>query len=193
MLFGWDILSEGEMNTLREMAQVHNQEAMNTTVIMHNMIIDLCNNSSVEKGLLLSKTMADQLDAIKKFNQDKIYRNPRLDTFKKYSKLVLNEIFGTLLSFYDNFQGDIMVCLMKMKNDEKKFVNDFAEWIVQYCTLNFKEPTYAWAKKISDNCENKKIYMELSQRTQYIQAVVDFVAGMTDVYAINAFDELLRC
>lgn len=186
-------LSEGEMNTLREMAQVHNQEAMNTTVIMHNMIIDLCNNSSVEKGLLLSKTMADQLDAIKKFNQDKIYRNPRLDTFKKYSKLVLNEIFGTLLSFYDNCQGDIMVCLMKMKNDEKKFVNDFAEWIVQYCTLNFKEPTYAWAKKISDNCENKKIYMELSQRTQYIQAVVDFVAGMTDVYAINAFDELLRC
>ena len=82
---------------------------------------------------------------------------------------------------------------MKMKNDEKKFANDFAEWIVQYCTLNFKEPTYAWAKKISDNCENKKIYMELSQRTQYIQAVVDFVAGMTDVYAINAFDELLRC
>ena len=104
---------------------------------------------------------------------------------------MLNEIFGTLLSFYDNTQQDAVKCLEEMKSDKKKFVNDFAEWIVQYCSLNFKD--VMWAKDIAIKCENEKIYKDVSERKQYIQAAVDFIAGMTDVYAINAFDELLRC
>lgn len=26
-----------------------------------------------------------------------------------------------------------------------------------------------------------------------IQAIIDYMAGMTDVYALNAFEELLKC
>lgn len=48
-------------------------------------------------------------------------------------------------------------------------------------------------KKYISKCINKKIYGDLSKKKQYIQAVIDFMAGMTDVYAINAFEELLQC
>ena len=39
----------------------------------------------------------------------------------------------------------------------------------------------------------KKIYSDLSDRKKYIQAIIDYMAGMTDVYALNAFEELLKC
>lgn len=48
-------LSNQQQKVLQEMAQVNNESAINTTVIMHNMIIDLCKNSSPEKGLLLNE------------------------------------------------------------------------------------------------------------------------------------------
>lgn len=39
-------LSAKDKEFLQDMARVHNESAINTTVIMHNMIIDLCNSSS---------------------------------------------------------------------------------------------------------------------------------------------------
>ena len=51
---------------------MYNEEAINTTVIMHNMIIELCKNSSVENGLTLGETMSQQINEIKEFNK-KIY------------------------------------------------------------------------------------------------------------------------
>lgn len=176
---------------LQEMARVYNEEAINTTVIMHNMIIELCKNSSVENGLTLGETMSQQINEIKEFNKKNIYQNPRLETFKKYSSLVLNEIFYILEGFYEKYGQCVLEELAKIKFDDKLFVKDFAEWIVQYCDMDFSK--IKWAKNISSKCINKKIYGDLSQKKQYIQAVIDFMAGMTDVYAINAFEELLQC
>ena len=41
------------------------------------------------------------------------------------------------------------------------------------------------------HCKNEKIYGDLSEEKTYIQAVIDFIAGMTDVYAVGAFNQLL--
>lgn len=83
------------------MAQANDINAINTTVIMHNLIIDVCQNSSPEKGICLSDKFLAQLNTIKKFNYDKIYNNERFDAFKKYSELVLSQIFETLYKLYD--------------------------------------------------------------------------------------------
>lgn len=49
---------------------------MNTTVIMHNMIIDICQNSSPEHGISMSRKFYDQLRAVKDFNYEHIYKHP---------------------------------------------------------------------------------------------------------------------
>ena len=184
-------LSAKDKEFLQDMARVHNESAINTTVIMHNMIIDLCNSSSPETGLTLSKEMSKQLNEIKRFNETKIYNNPRLNTFKKYSELVLNEIFVILLEYYDKHGQDVIGWLSSNKFDGKDFVEGFCKWIVAYCDMDFSE--MQWAEKIAQNCLNKKIYSDLSDRKKYIQAIIDYMAGMTDVYALNAFEELLKC
>lgn len=44
---------------------------------------------------------------------------------------------------------------------------------------------------ISLKCESKKIYQSLETLEIYVQAIIDFISGMTDRYAIELFNELL--
>lgn len=48
-------LDDMQKNELEKMAQINDQNAINTTVIMHNLIIDVCKNSSPDKGICLSE------------------------------------------------------------------------------------------------------------------------------------------
>lgn len=184
-------LTNAQQKTLQDMAAVNNESAINTTVIMHNMIIDLCENSSPEKGLLLSDTMSQQLDDIKKFNYENIYSNKRLVPFMKYSEMILNQIFDELMEYYIQHKEDTIFYLSSIDFDNRYFVKGFAEWLVQYCESDFTK--MEWAENISKRCKNKKIYGTLSNEKQYAQAAIDFIAGVTDVYAIKAFEELLKC
>lgn len=182
-------LNREQQECLKEMAKINNEKAINTTVIMHNMIIDLCENSSEEKGLSLSDTMSQQLKDVKDFNIKYIYQNKRMQPARRYSKLVIQEIFEQLCSYYKG--SDTIFYLDTIHYDYKNFVKTFAEWLVRYCENDYTNLT--WAKEISDRCINEKIYGTLERENDYIRAVIDFVAGMTDVYAIKAFNELLEC
>ena len=185
------LLTKEKIDFLQEMAKSNNQYAINTTVIMHNMIIDLCNNSSIENGLTLSSEMSKQLDKLKDFNYEYIYKNPKFNTFNKYSNLVINEIFNSLMNYYDNNGQEVLEYLAANKFDGKYFVEGFVKWIIQYCNMDFHR--IEGAKEIADNCLNVKIYGDLSDRNKYIQAVIDYIAGMTDIYAVKSFEELLHC
>ena len=55
------------------MARENDQNAINTTVIMHNLIIDICRNSSPEKGICLSEKYLKQINEVKDFNYRYIY------------------------------------------------------------------------------------------------------------------------
>lgn len=183
--------SDEQEKLLREMAgRCGNQKAINTTVIMHNMIIDLCKNSSPENGLGLSSEMSEMMNEIKKFNYDNIYRNPRLTPFQKYSELVLNSIYEKLESLYDG--KDTLKRIIRDKYCGLKFVRYYVDWLAQYCDmeiLGFDDGLM----KIAQNCINGKIYGKLDDKAQYLHSVIDFIAGMTDNFAIEAFEELLKC
>lgn len=180
-------IDDDKMAELLALAKIGNESAINTTVIMHNMIIDLCENSSPENGLCLSDEMAEQMNKIKEFNYKVIYSNKRMNPLNKYSTLVINEIFNALLSCY---AGTDTLEKLHDNNSEYsnfKFVKDFAKWLAQYTVVS---PS-SWAGNIAAACLNKKIYGDLSDEKKYIQAIIDFIAGMTDIYAVNAFTELL--
>ncbi len=66
---------------------------------------------------------------------------------------------------------------------------EFASWVTQYCELSdFKN------QFLDDNnmYKNKKIYNRLEKEDLYIRAILDFISGMTDQYAIKIFNELIQ-
>ena len=96
------ILDQMAQNELVKMARVHDQKAVNTTVIMHNMIIDICRNSSPDDGIRLSSDFYEQLKEIKDFNYKYIYSHPRLNPYIQYSELVITQLFEILIDLYDS-------------------------------------------------------------------------------------------
>lgn len=179
-------LDHSTKNELVRMARVRDLESLNTTVIMHNMIIDIAENSSPDKGICLSETLNEQLNEIKKFNYENIYRNQRLQPFEKYAELVLTEIFRCLDELYDGKHtfGEVA----KMKDYNPRLGKAFEKWLAKYCDNSIVPKNLS---EISFHCENEKIYGKLDTVEIYRQAIIDFISGMTDRFAIDLFNELL--
>jgi len=181
-------LNQNAQNQLLKMARANDERAMNTTVIMHNMIIDICRNSSPENGINMSSEFNEQLNEIKSFNYEYIYRHKRFEPFKRYSELVITQIFTTLHSLYD--EKNTWNKLHESRQFAPLLIDSFENWLAQYC-LESVIPRRD-LKEISLQCENKKIYQELQTDKIYIQAIIDFISGMTDRFAIAVFNELLE-
>lgn len=83
-----NFLNETTLNELElEPMKIDSNMHINSTVFMHDLIIDVCNNSSPDIGICLSEEGYRNLKKIKKFNYDHIYNNDRLTNFKKYADL----------------------------------------------------------------------------------------------------------
>ena len=180
-------LDEDAQNELKKMAQTLDQKAINSTVIMHNLIIDVCQNSSPEKGICLSNIFMEQLNVIKKFNYEKIYNNKRFDAFKKYSELILTQLFEVLYQTYDGKHS--FDSLNSIKKYYPTLVSTFENWLLKYC-----DSSIVPNGKLKDDafrCLNKRIYGKLENAKLYAQAIIDYIAGMTDRFAVKLFNELI--
>lgn len=180
------LLDEEAQKQLRSLARAEDGKALNTTVIMHNMILDICRSSSPEQGICLSDTYSKQLAEVKAFNYEKIYTHPRLRPFNHYSQLVLTQLFEILMPFYDG--AATWGCLEAQAHFYPKLTEGFAQWLSRYCDPEVVPEKY---HSIVRSCENEKLYGTLEDQKQYIRAVIDYISGMTDRYAITLFHELL--
>lgn len=181
-------LNDRTKNDLLKMARANDENVLNTTVIMHNLIIDICENSTPEKGICLSPRFLEQINSIKDFNYKHIYGHERLVPFKEYSKLVINQIFDVLKKTYDGRHSWSLI------KDKKKYypllMSSFDKWLARYCCVDIIPE--GELLEIALNCENEKIYGKLEDEKIYIQAILDFISGMTDRFAIKVFNELLN-
>lgn len=181
-------LDQTARNTLLRMAQIHDENVLNTTVIMHNMIIDICNNSSPSKGICLSAKFNQQLKDIKTFNYENIYRHKRLDPFKHYSELIITQIFDALLAMYDGKYT--WNALEEQRRFTPLLISSFEKWLARYCDTSIVPK--GELKDLALKCENRKIYKKLDTQEIYVQAIIDYISGMTDRFAIALFNELLQ-
>lgn len=174
-----DFIESKDLKELREISKVYGEKIINTTVIIHNFIISICENSSPEAGIRLSEEHNKMLKRIKDFNYRAIYKNPKFDVYRKYVALVIRSIYDTLIESYD---GDNTINKLKEKvNVYPTLIHDFCKYLKTYFSLE-KDVRY----------KNKKIYGKLETREIYAQAIIDYISGMTDRYAIEIFNELLR-
>lgn len=196
------IIGLSDMKELFRLSNKISQGTVNTSVIMHEFIVDIVNNSAPDCGIGLSSERAAMLNAVKAFNYAKIYRNPKLQNFNEYAKLVLNSIFRALMEYFD--EAGTLTGLSKAVSHKHtpKFVKEFYNWVLKYCNISDMTGVFDKAEP-ADNIliidranellryNNVKCYGDLSDRAVYIQAILDFVSGMTDKYAIQCFEELI--
>lgn len=182
-----DFLDNRALARLRKIAKKYHKNEINTTVIMHDFIINICENSTPNSGIRLGSEYSEMLNAIKKFNYENIYYNHKLDVYKKYVSLIVRSIFDFLI---DKYAGERTIeKLSKIQASYPSSIEDFIQYLFQYSTTMPKHKRQKG--KYIDKYENKKIYSGLSEEKIYAEAIVDYIAGMTDKYAIAVFNELI--
>lgn len=149
---------------------------MNNSNIISTLISDLCENSSVEGGLKFSKEKIKLLDEMTDFYKKNIYTNEKVEAANRYFKLVLEEIFETLYRLYD---GENTIKSLKSKSKlYPKLIERFIAWLEMY------------TKENKDGV-NIKIY-SLKDKKDYARAIIQYISGMTDKYAIDMYNEIIN-
>ena len=158
--------------------------AINTTVLINDMVVDLCRNSSPEEGLCFSQPYFRFITELKKFSFEKIYCHWRLLEFKSYAENILRTIFKFLVqtqSFAKN--GRIPVSMRYCKN----LCTTFEDWLVRYS--NYVPEDFPDKKKRLKY--NTPIVFDVNDYESYEKCVIEYISGMTDAFAIDCFNEII--
>ena len=147
---------------------------INNTILIHNFIIDLCNNSNPKEGLRLSSNNFKLMKEIKEFNTNKIYKNEKLNSFKEYTEIIINTIYLTLLNDYNNIKKNFSISDNTRSNLLK---SSFNEWIDKYSIQKNR------------NYQNKKVF-NIKNKKDFKRSCIYYISGMTDSFAISIFNEL---
>lgn len=170
------ILDE-HLEKLYEILGKNSDEIINNTVIINDLIYDLCQNSSPQKGLCFSDEKFELMKEIKKFNYKNIYFSDRIKPSSQYFKIVINQIYDTLKNTYKGNQT--LENMEKMKKFYPKLINGFKDWLAYYWDLPRKE-----------YLKNDVIF-QMEDEKSYAKAIIYYIAGMTDNYAIEMYNEII--
>lgn len=178
-------LTRGQVEELEAMAQ--ESGALNTTVIIHDLISDICANSTPQKGICLSDKANKKLNAVKSFNYKNIYSNPRFEPYQAYASLVLNGLFGVLMDMFA--PGYAVANVLNGQKYYPLLCSSFSGWLARLCPPEYLPQ--GQLKELSVRCVNAKVYENLDDERVFAQAIIDFLSGMTDKFAVKVHGELL--
>jgi len=159
--------------------------AVNTTVLINDMVVDLCQNSSPEKGLCFSESYAKFISELKSFCFKNIYNNWRLQEFQNYADNVLKTIYRTLMKAEPFAKNGRMPF---NAGDFPMLAKAFEEWLI--CHSNYQKAG------TSENLRKKMRYdtetiFDVHSDSSFQKCVIEFISGMTDDYAIKCFNEII--
>lgn len=154
-------------------------EPINNTVIINNLVHDICENSSPEKGLCFSQTALELMNKIKEFNYKNIYISDRMAPSNRYFKLIINEIYDTLKVQYDKentFQN-----LENLKITFPKLCDSFIGFLENYYDISRENLRL-----------NNKVLFSLNEPKDFYKSIIYYIAGMTDNFAIEVYNEIIH-
>jgi dGTPase len=161
-----------DLDELYAILNHNSNEKINNTVIINDLIFDLCNNSSPEEGLCFSNEMFDMINNLKKFNYQKIYLSDKLIESTYYFELVLNSIYDLLKKSFNNKEKTRKVC--------PELINDFEDWITNYWNL----------ERPADN--KNDVIFNIENEKDYYKAIIYYISGMTDNYAMEMYNRIIK-
>lgn len=165
------VLEDNHLNELNKLLNYNSDEILNNTVIINELIYDLCTNSTPEKGLCFCDRMFKIINALKDFNYKNIYLSDKLKSSHEYFKIILTTIYDVLKETYKDKVKINRIC--------PELMIDFENWLKSY--WNFDR-----------NAKNKnKIIFNIQNEKEYYKSIVLYISGMTDNYAINMYNKII--
>ena len=128
----------------------------------------------------------EMLNDIKHFNYEHIIFNKRFDAYKVYVSTVIRAVYDTLIGAYDG--GATIGSLLKMQSCYPKLITDFTDLLYRNVSADMLGSKAGELRRY----RNEKIYGSLETREIYVQAIIDYISGMTDRYAVEVYNELLK-
>lgn len=101
------LLNQNKIQELKSILGMKPEEALNNTKIINDLVVDICQNSSPEKGICFSSEKLKLIDNIKKYNYENIYSNPRMEASNEYFRVVINRIYTTLKNMYADSEKEL--------------------------------------------------------------------------------------
>ena len=171
------ILDE-HLDELYMMLNYTKDKVINNTILINEFIYDLCQNSSIENGLCFSSDMFNLINKIKKFNYENIYLSKRMAPSIEYFNIVINQIYNLLKSTYcgENTLKEINL----LEKTYPKTINNFKKWIQNY-----------WNLERNERCKNS-IIVNMNDEKSYYKAIIYYISGMTDNFAIETYNEIIK-
>ena len=170
---------DNNLEELYEILNLNMEEKINNTAIINKLVSDLVLNSSIQDGLCFSNEALQTINKIKAFNYKNIYNNERLLQGNEYFSMVINKIYNYLERLYD--KDKIKVILEKKSKVYPKLVKTFMEWIKNFWNLEDRSES---------NLKNKVIF-DMNNFKDYKKAIVYFISGMTDRFAMEVYKEII--
>jgi dGTPase len=142
--------------------QIRNEVGSTNGEIINNLIIDLINKSKDSDEIQLSNEMFEKVKILQKFNYNHIYGHPDIENYKQKGEKIIEEIFDYLLDLLNNQGHDYE----KYSESKIELIKHFGGYLNRYSSIYNDE--FNVPKRI----------------------VCDFIAGMTDNYALSAYKQI---
>ena len=159
-------------------------KAVNTTVLINDLIVDLCEQSTPEKGLCFSPEYFDFITALKQFNIANIYNHWRLNEFRTYATNILKTIYTLLMRTQPYAQNGRIASALRYYGELQK---TFEDWLVRYS--NYVPKHQPDRKKIMRY--DTPVIFDVNDNESFQKCIIEYISGMTDQYAIRAYEEII--
>ncbi|MCR5725454.1 MAG: HD domain-containing protein [Treponema sp.] len=159
-------------------------KAVNTTVLINDLIVDLCEQSSPERGLCFSEQYARFITELKKFAFSNIYNHWRLQEFQQYATNVIETIYRTLLRTQPYAKnGRIPQGLRNYTH----LGTTFEDWLIRYTNY---APHGDTNRRRMLHYDTPTVF-DVFDNESFQKCIIEYISGMTDQFAITCFEEII--
>lgn len=179
-----NVLTQSQIDELRtQLNQMGNYQfhAINNGSVVNYFIHDVVENSCVEKGIGLSQEAFDKMKLIMKFNYQNIYLIKRVQVHEKYVSLILHSIFDFLYDYKNH--NDFIKDLKQDLKQYPKLIGHYLAWLEKYAVIE----NYSRKKEY----HNHVVYDFIHDSQAFEKSIIDYLAGMSDAFIIQLFNELI--
>lgn len=171
---------DSHLEELQKMLNYDSSDTLNNSTIINYLVYDLCTHSSPENGLCFSNNAFTLMNKIKEFNYKHIYFSDKIQNSVSYFELILTLIYSKLKSCFSH--EHTLDNLKALALSYPKLANGFYHFLQNYCDFSDRHELKL----------NNKIIFNILEANSYYNAILSYISGMTDNFAIELYNEIIR-
>ena len=118
------------------------------------------------------------MNKIKDFNYKNIYFSERIKHSMKFFDIVINEIYSTLKETFD--EANTLDNIKNLGKFYPKLSKEFYHFLENYCDFGNRE-------KLKNS-----IVFDIKNQKDFCRTIITYISGMTDNFAIELYNEIIR-